>query len=248
MALSRHLPSMNRHLPGLSWPRLDEESMQVACHFCDALQQAPRLNEGDAAHCCRCGEMLYQNRPRSLARATGFSSAALIFMVIAHAFPFLTMDSGSIRTRLTLVGASNALARDGNPVLAVAIIISTVIAPLILVGGLLYVAAPLRFGIAAPGALTVTRWFQRLEPWSMLEVFLLGLLVSLLKLGHVADLQFGAGLWALGGVVVCTAAAMAGIDRMELWDRLELARHPDPLPPSHSHSPSRSEPQSPLRP
>lgn len=215
---------MKRHLPALSWPRLDHAPMQVACHFCDTLQTSPRLHEGESAHCCHCGKMLYQNRPRSLARATGFSSAALVFMGLAHAFPFLTMDSGSIRTRLTLVEAASSLARADFPALGAAVIAFTIVAPLLLVGGILYVAAPLRFGIALPGAVMMTRILQRCEPWSMLEVFLLGLIVSLLKLGKVAEIRFDVGLWALAGLVVCTAAAMAGIDRLELWDRLEIAR------------------------
>ena len=216
----------NRQLPGLSWPRISDEPIQVSCHFCDALQEAPRLLEGNAAYCCRCGEMLYQNRPRSLARATAFSAAALIFMVLAHIFPSITVDSGSMRTELTLVEAADAIYREGNPLIGAAVIIFTMISPLILMGGLFYVAAPLRFGIALPGALTVTRLFQLSEPWSMLEVFLVGILVSLLKLGAVGDIHLGTGFWALTGLVICTATAMSGIDRLELWDRLEIAIHP----------------------
>lgn len=217
---------MRRHEPGLSWPRLNAEPMEVACHFCDSLQTTPRLLEGEAAYCVQCDEMICQNRPRSLARATAFSAAALIFMVMAHAFPFITMDSGSVRTRLTLFDAASSLVRDGSPLLAMATVMFTVAAPIILIGGLLYVAAPLRFGLAFPGAVGVTRLFQLFEPWSMLEVFLLGLIVSLMKLGKVAEIHFGIGLWALAGLVICTAAAMGGIDRMELWDRLEIARRP----------------------
>jgi paraquat-inducible protein A len=214
---------MKRLQPGLSWPRIDDGPIQVACHFCDALQEAPRLPEGDAAHCCRCGEMLYQNRPRSLARATGFSSAALIFMVLVHLFPSITVTAGSVRRELTIVEAAAAMWRDGNPVISLATVFFTMVAPLVLVGGLLYVAAPLRFGIAFPGARAVTRWFQLCEPWSMLEVFLFGILVALLKLGAVGDIHLGTGLWAMVGLVICTAAAIAGIDRLELWDRLEIA-------------------------
>ena len=218
---------MQRDLPGLSWPRISDEPIRVSCHFCDALQEAPRLLEGDAAHCCRCGEMLYQNRPRSLARATGFSSAALIFMLLAHLFPSITVDSGSIRRELTLLEAADALFREANPLMGVVAVLFTVVAPLTLMGGLLYVAAPLRFGVALPGALTVTKIFQLSEPWSMLEVFLVGILVSLLKLGAVGEVHLGAGLWALVGLVFCTAFAMAGIDRLELWDRLEIALQKD---------------------
>lgn len=214
---------MKRDLPGLSWPRLDDSSDIVACHFCDALQKAPNIQEGDAAHCCRCGEVIYQNRPRSLARATAYSSAALIFMVLAHTFPCITLEAAGKRTELTITEAALSFYQQGDPLIAVAAILFTVVAPLTLMGGLLYVAAPLRFGRALPGAVRITRLFQLSEPWCMLEVFLVGILVALLKLGGVGDLHFGVGMWSLAGLVLSIAAAMAGIDRLELWDRLEIA-------------------------
>lgn len=219
---------MDEHLPGLSWPRLNNAPLQVACHFCDALQTGPRLPEGDSAHCCRCGEMLYQNRPRSLARATGFSSAALIFMLLVHLFPSVTVAAGSVRRELTIIEASAAMWREGHLLVAAGAVAFTLVAPLLLVGGLLYVAAPLRFGLALPGARSVARLFQLAEPWSMIEVFFLSILVALLKLGAVGDIHLGVGMWALAGLVVCAAAALAGIDRLELWDRLEIALESKP--------------------
>lgn len=213
---------MRRHDPGLPWPRLRDDE-EVACHFCDAVQKAPRLREGDAAYCAHCGELLYRNRPRSLSRATSFSIAALIFMGLAHAFPFLTMSAAGNRNELGLVACARAVAADGDPLLAVLCIVFTVVAPLVLVGGLLYLCAPLMIGRALPGARRIALALQRSEPWSMLEVFLLGFIVSLLKLGDLAEIQFHIGMWALVAVVISIAGATGGIDRRELWDRLELA-------------------------
>ncbi len=213
---------MKRHHHGLPWPRL-HRSEDVACEFCDAVQKAPRLREGEAAYCVHCGELLYQNRPRSLSRATGFSIAALIFMALAHAFPFLTMSAAGSRNELGLIACARAVAADGDPLLAFLCVVFTVVAPLILIGGILYLCAPLMLGRALPGSLWIARALQRSEPWSMLEVFLLGFVVSLLKLGHLAEIRFHIGLWALVAVVVSIAGATAGIDRRELWDRLELA-------------------------
>lgn len=195
----------------------------MACGFCDAVQAAPPLREGEACHCVHCGEMLYQNRPRSLSRATGFSIAALIFMGLAHAFPFLTMSSAGQRNQLSLIACAEALADAGDPFLGFLCLLFTVVAPLVLVGGLLYLCGPLMAGRALPGACRIARALQRSEPWSMLEVFLLGFIVSLLKLGSVAEIRFEVGLWALVAVVVSIAGATGGIDRRELWDRLELA-------------------------
>jgi paraquat-inducible protein A len=208
----------------LSWPKPPGGTRYSACHFCDTLHEFNPVDEGVAARCVRCGGLLYQNRPASLARASAFSLAALLLMVLVHVFPFLTMDAASLRRHLTLVGASAALIEEDAPVLGGAILLFTVVTPVMLAGGMIYVCLPLMFGRAAPGACTVAKWMYRSEPWNMVEVFLLGVLVSLLKLAKVAEVHFDTGFWAFGGVMLCTAAAVAGIDREELWDRLEVAR------------------------
>ena len=207
----------------LSWPKPKGGPRYSACHFCDTLHESSAVSEGAAAHCVRCGVVLYQNRPASLVRATAFSLAALFLMILVHVFPFLTMDAASMRRNLTLMGAAAALIEEDSPILGVSIILFTIVTPLVLAGGMMYVCAPLMIGRAAPGAFSVAKWMYRCEPWNMVEVFLLGVLVSLMKLAKVADVHFGLGFWAFAGVMLCMAGAVAGIDRDELWDRLEVA-------------------------
>ncbi len=205
------------------WPKPPGGPRYSACHFCDTLHDSFPVAEGTAARCARCGGVLYQNRPASLVRATAFSLAALILMVPVHVFPFLTMDAASMRRHLTLAGSAIALFKEGAPILGCAIILFTMIAPVVLTGGMVYVCGPLLAGRKAPGAMHAAKWMYRSEPWNMVEVFLLGVLVSLLKLAKVADVHFDLGFWAFAGVMLCTAGAVAGIDREELWDRLEVA-------------------------
>lgn len=206
------------------WPKPPGGPHAAVCHFCDALHVAEPLPEGTAARCQCCGAVLYQNRPASLARATAFSVTALFLMVVVHWFPFLIMDAAGIRTKLNLVAAARALVDEGSPILGVLLALFTIVTPLALAVGLIYVCGPLLLGKVAPGAFRVAKWLNRTEPWNMIEVFLLGVLVSLLKLGKVADVQFGTGFWAFGALMLCMAAAVSSIDRNELWDRLEVAR------------------------
>jgi paraquat-inducible protein A len=208
----------------LPWPQPRGGPHFSACHFCDTLHVASPLDEGVAARCQCCGAVLYQNRPASLVRSTAFALTSLILMVVVHSFPFLVMDAASIRTNLTLASASGALIREGSPFLGVILALFTVATPLVLAGGLLYVCLPLMFGRIAPGGFFVAKWMSKSEPWNMIEVFLLGVLVSLLKLNKVADVDFGFGFWAFAALMVSMAAAVAAIDRNELWDRLEVAR------------------------
>lgn len=208
----------------LPWPKPRGGPHLSVCHFCDTLHEALALAEGTAARCRCCGVVLYQNRPASLVRATAFSATSLILMCLMHWFPFLVMDAASVRTTLNLSSASMALYQQGNPILAVLLALFTIIVPISLAGGLIYVCGPLLFGRVAPGGMFVAKWLSRMEPWNMIEVFLLGVLVSLMKLGKVADVHFGIGFWAFGLLMISMAAAVAGIDRDELWDRLEVAK------------------------
>ena len=207
-----------------SWPKLEPGPHLSACHHCDTLHQVDPLPEGKAARCIRCGALLLENQPASLRRASAFSITALLLMVLGHVFPFLTMDAASMRRDLTLTGSAMALMDDGFQMLGSSIILFTMVAPALLAGGMVYVCLPLMFGRLAPGARKVAKWMYLSEPWNMVEVFLLGVLVSLLKIAKVADVHFGIGFWAFAGVMLCTAAAVSGIDREELWDRMEVAR------------------------
>jgi paraquat-inducible protein A len=206
------------------WPKPPGGPHRSVCHVCDTVHEAKPLKEGQAAYCARCGTILYQNRPASLARATAFSIASLTLMLVANCFPFLILDKVGIRTSLNLIPAAMTLVDNGSPILAIALALFTVVTPLVMAGGLIYVCGPLMFGRAAPGATHVAKWLNRLEPWNMIEVFALGLLVSLLKLGKVAEITPAEGSFAFGALMFCMAAAVASIDRDELWDRLEVAK------------------------
>jgi paraquat-inducible protein A len=187
------------------------------------LHEAEPIAEGTRVSCVCCGATLYQNRPASLVRVTAFSLTALLLMIVVHSAPFITMDAGSLRTTLSLPRAAQSLIAEGTPLVGWGVAIFTILTPLVLAGGLVYVCGPLLFGRMAPGAMVVTRWISFTEPWNMIEVFLLGVLVSLLKLGKLAELHFGVGFWAFTILMFCMAAAVAAIDKRELWDRLEVA-------------------------
>ncbi len=207
-----------------SWPRLNSDD-QVACHFCDALHHAPDLEEGDTALCKNCGFVLFRNRKNSLNRVASYSIAALIFTVLVHSFPILTMSLVGNRTELTLIEAIYELMVLHEYALAVLVTVVTIISPLLLMGGLLYISISLLMNRLLPHTKILNVWVQKAQPWAMLEVFLLGFIVSLLKLGHLAELHFGIGLWALVCLVFCMSAAIAAVDRRELWDRLELLEY-----------------------
>jgi paraquat-inducible protein A len=94
-------------------------------------------------------------------------------------------------------------------VLAAMVGVFTLGAPVLLMGVLLYVLVPLLYERRWPWALPLCRAIHEARRWNMVEVFLLAVLVSLLKLGKLATLTLGTSFWAFVGVIVCLTAALA---------------------------------------
>lgn len=207
-----------------SAPVEHEHAHLLACHDCDALFQAPELHEGDSIVCPHCSAKLSTHRPHGVRRAAAFSLSAASFFVIANIFPFIELKAGGQISRIVLAESVSALNLHGSPWLAAAVAVFILGAPALMISGLLYLMLPLHFGRRLPGAIGVCRAVFGTDTWNMIEVFLLGVLVSLLKLGDIATVTLGISFWAFACLIVCLIAAVASIDKHELWNRLEEAR------------------------
>lgn len=206
-----------------SWPRVPDVDHRVACHFCDTLHEVQVIDEGLAAHCRQCQAVLYRNRPDSLQRAVAFGFTALCLMILALNFPFITMNAQGNVSSVTVPGAVIQLWHSGGEWIAASMVLFVIALPLLLIFLLLFLCTPLMFGKSLPGSTPMMRWFLTIQPWVMVEVFFLGAIVSLLKLIKLSDVSLGVGFWSTAGLMVCLAGAVGGIDRIELWDRIELA-------------------------
>ncbi len=213
-----------KHHHSHTWPRVDSRVHRIACHFCDTSHLVDLIEEGEAAHCQECGQVLYRNRKSSLPKAASFGFTALCLLAMALLFPFISMDALGNKNAVSVPGAVVSLWQTDGQIIAVAILVFVVILPFLLIVSLLYLSVPLLAGKAAPCAPAVMGWFQMFQPWVMVEVFFLGAIISLLKLVKLADVDLGIGFWSVAGLMVCLAGAVGGIDRVELWDRIELAK------------------------
>jgi paraquat-inducible protein A len=196
----------------------------LGCHDCDALFATPALGEGERVVCPRCGASLFTRRWNSLHRTAALVVAALVLFIAANLFPFMSLRSDYRESQMVLSQSVSGLVSENYTSLAVAVAIFVLGAPALIIGGLLYLLLPLFHNRRWPGALRLCRWIYQTRRWNMIEVFLLGALVSLLKLGKLATLTLGTSFWALVGLIVCLAAALTSIDHRELWARLEAAQ------------------------
>ncbi len=194
---------------------------QLACPDCDTLFELAALEAGEKAICSQCFATLQTHQRNSLHRTAAFAMAAAILFLVANCFPFLTLRAGFRESEMHLWQSAVGLEDEGSPYLAGAISLFIELAPALLISGLLYLVLPLLFNRRAPGALSICRAVVWARHWNMVEVFLVGVLVSLLKLGKVATLSLGTSFWAFIALIVCLTAALASIHPRELWARLE---------------------------
>jgi paraquat-inducible protein A len=114
-----------------------------ACPDCDALFSAPVVREDERVVCPRCRANLYSRRPNFVHRATALVFAAVFFLILANAFPFLTLRAEYRESYMYLAGCVSGLEEQGFPVLAAMVGVFSLAAPMLLIGVLLYVLVPL---------------------------------------------------------------------------------------------------------
>jgi paraquat-inducible protein A len=196
----------------------------MACHDCDLLQQIPPVPEGAAAICRRCGTLLIQNKPKSFQRPLALLFAGVILFVMFNAFPFLTFKKEGIEHQTHVVTGIRQLADQGMEALAALVAINLIIVPGLHLLASLYVLVPVSLNRRVPGMFRVFRYLQLLQPWHMVEIFMLGVLVSMVKLAKMAQIIPGVAVYSLTAFIFVMAAASAAIDPHEIWERWEDPR------------------------
>ncbi|CAB3732006.1 paraquat-inducible protein A [Paraburkholderia rhynchosiae] len=189
----------------------------VACHECDALFRKPRLDGKSSAHCLRCGAILYRGISRGLDGICALTLAALFTFVIAQGFPILELETGGITSRTSLFGALVALWNADMQIVAAMVFCSTVLFPLTELVALLYVLIAIRQGYVPPGFNRVLRAIQFVRPWGMIEVFMLGVLVTIVKMVSLARVVPEAALFAFGALTLMLVLVVM-FDPRVLWD------------------------------
>jgi len=190
----------------------------IACPQCDLLQHEVKLPPRGVALCPRCGAELYRNTPNGLDRTLSFSLCALSLFVLSNLFPLLEMDLKGHRATTTLYGAVQALNDQKLGLVAGLVFVTTILIPGLELLGMLYILLPLRFGFVARGFSLVFRLIQAIHPWGMVEVFMLGVLVSVVKLSNYATVVPGIALWSFAGLMSMFAASAQSFNPRDVWN------------------------------
>jgi paraquat-inducible protein A len=192
----------------------------IVCPTCGLAQQLGPLPAGTVAKCFRCNSGIAKANHNALTRTAALSVAGLLLYVPANIYPILRMDYYGTYRENTVWSGCVQLFEDGQWPVAIIVFLASIVVPLLKLLGLFFLVVTTRSGslrfrhfrTAIHGSV------KAIGPWAMLDVFLLAILVSLVKLGRIATVIPGPGLLAFTSVVVLTILASESFDSKQIWE------------------------------
>ncbi len=195
------------------------------CECCGLVSHAATRRDRDATaddrpmRCPRCGFALHGRRPQSVALTLAFLAAATTLYLPANLLPVMSTASLFGRQEHTLLGGIADLWRSGAIDLAIIVFIASIAVPLLKIAalGLLAVTAQRRSRWRQAERARLYRMVEAVGHWSMLDVYVVVLLVGMLRFGSLASVSPEPGLLAFGAVVVLTILASTTFDSRLIW-------------------------------
>ena len=198
----------------------------ISCHTCHLLSRARRLPANSHAICPRCGARLHRRKPNSLARTWALILAAAILYIPANVYPVMTVISfGKGHPDTILSGVTALIEADMWP-LALLVFFASITVPVVKLLGLTYLLLSVQYKSQwRPRDRTVLyRITEVVGRWSMIDIFMISILIALVKLEAVATIEPGVGATSFAAVVVITMFAAMSFDPRLIWDAMEEKR------------------------
>lgn len=167
-----------------------------------------------------------RSQPAAMARILSLALTAFILMIMAISFPFLDLDAQGQKSATSVIGAILAF-KDGYAFpLALAVGAFIIVLPLTRLVAIIYTITPLVLGIQPRAyARAAFGLAEKLRPWSMAEIFLVGVSVALIKIAGLASVTVGPAFWAFVGLVLITVMKDQMICRYSIWEALDKTRN-----------------------
>ncbi len=210
--------------PPATLPQLRE------CPGCGLLQRVPALAVGTSAYCARCPTILRRVSAHRLDHVAALTVAALALLVVMCSSALMSVETAGIRHVADLFSGPQELVRQSMAPLALVVIFVTVLAPLARLVGTLYVLVGAHRHRPPRHLRRVFALAERLRPWSMIEVFVLGVFVAYVKLGDLVTIGLRTGVYALLALTIVLVWLDSALDREAVWERLDHDDRPDALP------------------
>jgi paraquat-inducible protein A len=182
------------------------EDSLVVCEECGLAHRWRPIAAGAVARCTRCDAVLGRGHRLPIGSVLALTVAAGAAYLVAVNASLLSVSLRGGAETATLPEAIGIAWQGGQQIVAVIAALTALVAPAAFIFFRLYVLIPLAAGSKPPGFATCVRILHQAGRWNMIEVFTVGVLLSLVRLSGLADASPGPGLFALGAMTVLFAA------------------------------------------
>jgi paraquat-inducible protein A len=193
------------------------------CPGCGLFQLLASPAPGMTAQCECCGTTLHRARRHPLEQTAALSIASLVLLAVMCLTMLMTVRTSGIVHQAGLFSGPEELVLRGMAALAVVVVFVTVVAPMAKLLGTLYVLLRLRGSAPPPHLRRVFALVVKLQPWSMLDVFVFGVFVAYVKLGDLVTIELDAGVYALLALTFVLVWTDGALDHEAIWDALDRA-------------------------
>ena len=207
-------PASSKNAPGLELEQL------IACHECDLLMRKPVTKAGDKVECPRCGYELYTHRTQVVRRSLALVMAALLLYVPANFLPIMQLNLLGQVTEDTVWSGVLGLYNNGMQGIAVMVFLCSMAVPLLKLLCQFAVLLSIRFDLGRSYGLLLYRIYHHMREWGMLEVYLMGILVAIVKLVDLADLSIGLGLFCFIALILLQVWLEVTMSPHQIWEAL----------------------------
>ncbi|MGE4535426.1 paraquat-inducible protein A [Halomonas sp.] len=192
----------------------------IACHECDLLMRKPSLRDGERAECPRCGYELFTHRHHVVKRSLALVIAALLLYIPANFLPIMQLNLLGQSTQDTVWSGVLGLYDSGMQSIALVVFLCSMAVPLLKLLCQLCVLLSIRLDYGRGYGLLLYRIYHHMREWGMLEVYLMGILVAMVKLMDLADLSLGLGLFCFIALLLVQVWLEVTMSPQQIWEAL----------------------------
>ena len=191
------------------------------CPECDLLVGIPELHDCQEARCPRCRHVLERHFPVSVQTLLALVLSGLLFYFPANLYPVLTLELLGLENSSSILDGVLALWNNRLEVVAALVFISAMLVPLVRLLILLPVLTAAHTGKCLVYARCWFRTYVQLYEWGMVEIYMLGALVAIIKLADMATVHAGTGLFCYTALMLVEIAISLKLNEHEIWRRLD---------------------------
>jgi len=193
----------------------------ICCHACDEVAIIKEPEKEGVYKCPNCGHTLFKNRKGVVEKLYALSIASLILFILSNIYPILTFSVLGKHSTATFSTAIEYLYKDGDYIMAIAVLMTTIVVPLLYITISMILFGMLYYGFKSNKMIYMTKILEDIKHWGMLDVFMVGILVSVVKLVKMGTIHFGISFYSFIALIPIMAYSHMILDTHKVWEKME---------------------------